>query len=584
MGPPRYGGLPLNQMDDPDTAYSVQSGEASRYSAATSFPCALKLLVSNNVAGSIIGRAGQTISELQSQSSARIKLSQTGDYYPGSQDRVCLIQGHLGHVKGAASLLLDRLFMLQQHQHSQHLAWLSNRSEGAPSFDFVVRILVPSSSCGMIIGKSGSNIRQMEEASGVTSVRLSPKDIVDPNYPAATITAATSERVVTLTGSTLESCLTSVCIILDGMTAHPDICRYTNLTTSYSRLMPDPFSAGQPAMRSAHPPNIQHGNEGALWEPSQYGQPQQAGLAKRVSSSPDLSGGFPAHHHPAAPIDTRPPGPVAPHSQRENMPYSPMFGGPSSSYSPVRQPGQRMPQNPYLHPHMENPAASAPVPVPSSVSAPDLLALQLESMQLPPSPSQQQQQGSLLPNQGHQDYPLFPAPPIQAPGMPQGMSQRPAFTSQVFVPDNMIGSILGRGGKTLTDLQNQSGTRIRISQRGEYMPGTRNRVVIIEGQTAQSISHAQFLMGERMILPRTATYQQVPGQQQQHPHPPATMPNPYPGDNQGGAAGAPPLQEGHLFHHPDSQPPQQPQGGGGGGAHHPSAPANSGTDHSGPSS
>ncbi len=45
------------------------------------------------------------------------------------------------------------------------------------------------------------------------------------------------------------------------------------------------------------------------------------------------------------------------------------------------------------------------------------------------------------------------------------------------IPDNLIGSILGRGGRTLTELQALSDTRIRITQRGEYLPGTKSRVV-----------------------------------------------------------------------------------------------------------
>jgi hypothetical protein len=69
----------------------------------------------------------------------------------------------------------------------------------------------------------------------------------------------------------------------------------------------------------------------------------------------------------------------------------------------------------------------------------------------------------------------------------------------------MIGSILGRGGRTLNELQMMSGTRIRISQRGEYMPGTRSRIVGIRGPTAQAVWDVQYMIGQRMVLPPTAT-------------------------------------------------------------------------------
>ena len=95
---------------------SPSQSPGGRYNPGA-YPSAIKLLVSNNVAGSIIGRAGQTIMDLQTQSSARIKLSQTGDFYPGTQDRVCLVQGQLENVKTAVTLLVDRLYKLQEQQH-----------------------------------------------------------------------------------------------------------------------------------------------------------------------------------------------------------------------------------------------------------------------------------------------------------------------------------------------------------------------------------------------------------------------------------------------------------------------------------
>lgn len=43
------------------------------------------------------------------------------------------------------------------------------------------------------------------------------------------------------------------------------------------------------------------------------------------------------------------------------------------------------------------------------------------------------------------------------------------------VPDHMVGVILGKSGATVIDVQNQTGARIQVSQRGDYIPGTHNR-------------------------------------------------------------------------------------------------------------
>ncbi|CBJ29908.1 conserved unknown protein [Ectocarpus siliculosus] len=48
---------------------------------------------------------------------------------------------------------------------------------------------------------------------------------------------------------------------------------------------------------------------------------------------------------------------------------------------------------------------------------------------------------------------------------------------QVAIPDHLVGVILGKGGATVIDMQNQTGARIQVSQRGEYIPGTTNRAV-----------------------------------------------------------------------------------------------------------
>jgi len=498
LGMPRYAPQTASQQD-PYSQQPTRGHSETRYNPAN-YPAALKLLVSNNVAGSIIGRAGQTISELQSQSSTRIKLSQTGDYYPGTQDRVCLVQGDPEKVKTALRMLLERLYMLQEHQHSQHMAWQLQRQKGAitPTFDFVVRLLVPSSSCGMIIGKSGSNIKYMEENTGVLSVRLSPKDSGETGYPSAAIISATSERVVTITGPSLESCLQCLCLIVDGMTSHPDISRYTNMTTSYSRIMSDaaaygPPTASRPVLVPIPPtsPRQLTPDQAQPWDAafptSAYAPVGPTGsMPRRIASSPDLPGIMLSQRLSETPTPDR----LAGFSP--GLSYSPVPGPPVPPLYLIPQPGQQP---------LDPPATPETASFPHCVSAPDLLAAQLEqSMRLstPPQPSQPSQMPSQLPHQSSSapDYALVPqTPTMTAPG---------CFQAQVLVPDSMIGSILGRAGRTLTELQMLSGTRIRISQRGEYMPGTRSRIVTIRGPTCQCVWQAQYMMNQRMVLPPTA--------------------------------------------------------------------------------
>ena len=86
------------------TTHSSPSPQEPK-SALSQLQVALKLLVSNSASGLIIGRSGSTISELQAKSLTRIKLSQGGDYYPGTSDRVCLIQGSLANASSAVEMV-----------------------------------------------------------------------------------------------------------------------------------------------------------------------------------------------------------------------------------------------------------------------------------------------------------------------------------------------------------------------------------------------------------------------------------------------------------------------------------------------
>ena len=68
-----------------------------------------KFLMSNAAAGSIIGKAGANITELQNQSSARLQLSRANEFFPGTEDRVLICSGTTNQVLTALHLVLTRV-------------------------------------------------------------------------------------------------------------------------------------------------------------------------------------------------------------------------------------------------------------------------------------------------------------------------------------------------------------------------------------------------------------------------------------------------------------------------------------------
>mmetsp|Transcript_28815 Transcript_28815/g.31450 ORF Transcript_28815/g.31450 Transcript_28815/m.31450 type:complete len:328 (+) Transcript_28815:209-1192(+) len=63
-------------------------------------------------------------------------------------------------------------------------------------------------------------------------------------------------------------------------------------------------------------------------------------------------------------------------------------------------------------------------------------------------------------------------------------------TITLSVPDDLIGNIFGKQGATMREIISLSGARVVVSPRGEYVEGTKNRVVTITGSpTAAQTAH-----------------------------------------------------------------------------------------------
>eukprot|EP00804_Cyclotella_cryptica_P027756 CCRYP_009187-RA/>CCRYP_009187-RA protein AED:0.03 eAED:0.03 QI:517/1/0.66/1/0/0.33/3/1704/462 len=393
---------------------------------------AIKILVTNVASGFIIGRSGKTISELQTRSNTRIKLSQSGEYYPGTcvASRVCLIQGTLADAKVAVELIFLKLYEL--------------RSESVLSESFSVRLLVPSSFCGMLIGRSGSNIKQLKEESGVTLIQLSQKVRNDVVFhpDGMSIPSSTSERIMTIAGPNFQSCVLCVQLVLTDMASNPDLSRYVNMTTRYSKVM----CPGQ----AAHWRHEAADNNHII---AAFAAPSCLGLQLHHAG----------HYNP---------------STYSIGCFDPFMHGLCIETSRTHQ----------SHIPLETHTLSLPAP-----------ALQGSQGAAPPDgliPS-----GLISPVDELNDFiqgqtlELFSRQPS-----PQDPSHD--VTCEIGIPENMVGSILGRGGNILNELQSQSKTKIRLSQRGEFFPGTDQRIVTITGPSSDSLASAQYLIRERMSASR----------------------------------------------------------------------------------
>uniref|UniRef100_A0A2K1YYY6 K Homology domain-containing protein n=1 Tax=Populus trichocarpa TaxID=3694 RepID=A0A2K1YYY6_POPTR len=173
-------------------------------------PTYTRFLVSNAAAGSVIGKGGATITDFQSQSGARIQLSRNYEFFPGTSDRIIMVSGGIDDVLKAVELIIAKLL-------SEIPA--EDGDEAEPRMR--VRLVVPNSACGSIIGKGGSIIKSFIEESHA-GIKISPLD---------TKFFGLTDRLVTVTG-TLEEQMHAIDLILSKLTDDPH----------YSQTMHAPFS------------------------------------------------------------------------------------------------------------------------------------------------------------------------------------------------------------------------------------------------------------------------------------------------------------------------------------------------------
>ena len=182
----------------------------------------MQLLVANKDAGTVIGRSGGTIQKIQSETGCRVRVSNNGDFYPGTNDRVVLVTGSTEAVSQGVGLVLSELY-----ENAEEI----QKNGGVPVDTVVLSVLVPEKASGLIIGRGGESIREMVEQSGA-KIQLTSKEKQIPGL---------DERVLTCTG-TIPQIKKAVALVVYKICEDPSAA-YTNMTMQYSRYL---AAAGPP--------------------------------------------------------------------------------------------------------------------------------------------------------------------------------------------------------------------------------------------------------------------------------------------------------------------------------------------------
>ncbi|CAJ0583608.1 unnamed protein product, partial [Mesorhabditis spiculigera] len=119
--------------------------------------------VPDNTVGLVIGRGGEQISAIQSQSGARVQMSPDSE---GTGQRQCTIQGAKMSVERAKQLIYEVISRAGNRPPPNQVV----QAPGPGSI--TVELLIPANKCGLVIGKQGDTIRQLQEQSGAKMMMI----------------------------------------------------------------------------------------------------------------------------------------------------------------------------------------------------------------------------------------------------------------------------------------------------------------------------------------------------------------------------------------------------------------------------
>uniref|UniRef100_A0A671NRH1 RNA-binding protein Nova-1-like n=1 Tax=Sinocyclocheilus anshuiensis TaxID=1608454 RepID=A0A671NRH1_9TELE len=453
--PPDSRKRPLETPTEASSTKRTNTGEEGEYF--------LKVLIPSYAAGSIIGKGGQTIVQLQKETGATIKLSKSKDFYPGTTERVCLVQGTVEALNSVHDFIAEKVReMPQSAQKTEPVCILQPQTTVNPDRVKQAKLIVPNSTAGLIIGKGGATVKAVMEQSGAW-VQLSQK-------PEG---INLQERVVTISGEP-EQNRKAVEIIVQKIQEDPQSSSCLNI--SYSNIsgpVANSNPTGSPYANSAEVMPAAAAAAAATAS-SLLGQASLAGVGAFPTTMSSFSGNDLLTITSA--LNT-----LASYGYNTNS-----LG---LGLNPAAASGVL--------------AAVAASANPAAAAAANLLASYANDASTSSGHHATSlggfTLGSLAAATGATNGYLSAASPLMASSLlaTEKLTEGAKDVVEIAVPENLVGAILGKGGKTLVEYQELTGARIQISKKGEFVPGTRNRKVTITGSPAATQA-AQYLISQRI--------------------------------------------------------------------------------------
>ncbi|KAJ8673187.1 hypothetical protein QAD02_004449 [Eretmocerus hayati] len=426
----------------------------------------LKVLVPGVAAGAIIGKGGETIAQLQKDTGARVKMSKSHDFYPGTTERVCLITGNVEAIMAVMDFIMDKIREKPDLTTKTTVDFDSGKATAER--DKQVKILVPNSTAGMIIGKAGNYIKQIKEESGsYVQISQKAKDV------------SLQERCITVIGEK-EANRNALLMILAKVADDPQ--SGTCLNVSYADVsgpVANYNPTGSPyAQAPAATPTAYTATAAGL---------NTVSILNGTGLSLNLNLGAPLPQATAAPgttaqllehvkLSLRSTGFVEPALSEILTAVATLVKYNILGMGLGMAAAGTMPA--YLSGAMDSTQSVALSLVSKSPNAAAAAAAAAAAGQ------------AVAVQQVDAAAAAAAAAAAQAAGIKDGKKD-------IEIAEVIVGAILGPGGRNLIEIQHLSGANIQISKKGIFAPGTRNRIVTITGYP-DAIRTAHYLIEHRI--------------------------------------------------------------------------------------
>ena len=186
-------------------------------------PCWLKLLVVDRVAGSIIGKGGKVITEIEQSCNCIMKLSPGHTFFPGTQERIVVIAGSVEGISEAVGIILEKIrqYVLSELRNRQIV--YGNNLRDDDYVDVTVRAVVPNSAVSCIIGRGGEVVKEINRSTGAT-IRIGDRMMI------------VHERIVQVTGS-VDQCHAALCEVLTRIQTDKNLREHLNVVYTKAASM-----------------------------------------------------------------------------------------------------------------------------------------------------------------------------------------------------------------------------------------------------------------------------------------------------------------------------------------------------------